>query len=294
VLREKLEDVLIDRAAWARTRLEAGRKHGVELYEETITQDLLLDISVAFPAMSVQTFTKREEGRNGADWQWEWWFEGRRWFGLRIQAKRLKPLSSHQPGYDLGYIPPSRKRRQIDLLLADARRVGMQAAYVLYNGPDLDSVSFAWRCHRLPPKAAFFGISLLPATIARELVDAGTVDLTTVGSRSRPWSCLASCASSGCRSLLERSWLNSSGIDDTDLPWWVALSFFRMELQARGETESDEFDAAAVPRVLPGMRDRPPAYVIGLLNQDFVADGALPPRVGALTVFRAESRRAHL
>ena len=48
---------------------------------ETITQDLLLDITMAMPPMTVETFTKQREARNGADWQWEWWFEGRQWFG---------------------------------------------------------------------------------------------------------------------------------------------------------------------------------------------------------------------
>ena len=74
-----------------------------ELDEETITQDLQLDISAALPVMIVRTFTKRQAARTGADWQWEWWFEGRRWFGLRVQAKRLKRLPSGQLGYDLGY-----------------------------------------------------------------------------------------------------------------------------------------------------------------------------------------------
>jgi hypothetical protein len=95
---EALEDVLIDRAAWTHARLSAGRQHGVELREETITQDLLLDISIALPGLSVQTYTTRQEAANGADWQWEWWFEGRQWFGLRVQAKRLQRLGSDQLG----------------------------------------------------------------------------------------------------------------------------------------------------------------------------------------------------
>jgi hypothetical protein len=67
MVREALADVLTDRAAWTHARLQAGRSHGVELHEETVTQDLLLDISSALPAMSVRTFTKRQESGNGAD-----------------------------------------------------------------------------------------------------------------------------------------------------------------------------------------------------------------------------------
>lgn len=114
--RKALEDVLIQRARWTHTRLSDGRRKGVELHEETITQDLLLDIAMAMPAMTVETFTKHREARNGADWQWEWWFEGRQWFGLRVQAKRLKRLKSRRLGYDLGY----KSGKQLDLLLRDA------------------------------------------------------------------------------------------------------------------------------------------------------------------------------
>lgn len=255
------------------------------------TQDLLLDISAALPALSVRTFTKRQEARNGADWQWEWWFEGRQWFGLRVQAKRLKQLKSHQLGYDLGYVTGRKRQRQVDLLLEDACTAGVQAAYVLYNGPDLDVSQFAWGCGRLPPSPAFFGVSLLPATVARDLVDARAVDLANVGARSRPWSCLASCdPSSGCRRPWpsETSSLAHPGIDSGDLAWRVALSYLRIEVQARYAQESDaEQGSTPVPRALPGLRDRPPPYVADLLTQDLLADDVLPSRVGALTVFLA-------
>lgn len=102
VTRRALDEVLINCAGWTYTCLSDGRRNRVELHEETITQDLLLDIAIAMPAMTVKAFTKRQEGRNGADWQWEWWFEGRQWFGLRVQAKRLKLLKSGRFGYDLG------------------------------------------------------------------------------------------------------------------------------------------------------------------------------------------------
>jgi hypothetical protein len=61
---------------------------------------------------------------------------------------------------------------------------------------------------------------LLPATVARNLVDARAVDLANVGARSRPWSCLASCdPSSGYRSPWpsETSSPTHPGIDSEDL-----------------------------------------------------------------------------
>lgn len=65
VTRRALEEVLINRARWTCTRLSDGRRNRVELHEETITQDLLLDVAMAMPAMTVKTFTKRQEGQNG-------------------------------------------------------------------------------------------------------------------------------------------------------------------------------------------------------------------------------------
>jgi hypothetical protein len=287
---EELAEVLVDRAAWTRARLIAGRNHGVELHEETITQDLLLDISAALPALSVETFTKRQEARNGADWQWEWWFQGRQWFGLRVQAKRLKQVKRRQVGYDLGYRTGREHRRQVDLLIEDAGVAGAQAAYVLYNGPGLDISKFTWGCGRLPPSPAFFGVSLLPAIIARDLVDRRTVDLASVGALSRPWSCLVSCdPSSGCHwsaPLLPRHPGNDSG----DLAWWAARSYFRIVMQAsqaQMPISVDTADSTFDQDFLQTLQADPPPYVATLLNQRLQADATLPPRVGALTVFLA-------
>jgi hypothetical protein len=287
---EALDDVLIDRAAWTHARLTAGRQHVVELHEETITQDLLLDISTDFPAITVTTFTKQREGRNGADWQWEWWFEGRQWSGLWVQAKRLKRLASDQLGYDLNY--KRGNKRQIDLLIEDASRAGMQAAYVLYNGPDLNIDTFKWGCRRLPARAAFFGVSFVLATVARDLADAGTVDLGTVGGHSRPWSCLASCDPSACPQLpgSEILQMKYPSVDSADLPWWIAQRFLRIESQTRRTFDPDaRRDPATVPRVPPGLLEGLPRYVARLLSRGLSADTGFPRRVGALTIFRQPS-----
>ena len=292
VTREAFEDVLIDRAAWTHARLSAGRQHGVELHEETITQDLLLDISIALPGLSVQTYTTQQEAANGADWQWEWWFGGRQWFGLRVQAKRLQRLRSGQLGYNLGYASGSkgRKRRQIDLLIEDAADAGMPAAYVLYNGPDLNMTDITWGCHRLPARAAFFGVSLIPAAVALELLNAGGDDLSTVGSASRPWSCLASCDRSGCISEADLgAWpLASMNEWSRDLSWLTAASYYRIEHQARRALQAtiygDEY-YKFYQRAVSGMHDTAPPYVNAVIRGER-ADLQLPPRVGAVTVFR--------
>jgi hypothetical protein len=292
VTREALEDVLIDRAGWTHARLSAGRLHGVELREETITQDLLLDISIALPGLSVQTYTTRQEARNGADWQWEWWFEGRQWFGLRVQAKRLQRLRSGQLGYNLGYASGGKgsTRRQIDLLIEGAHDAGIPAAYVLYNGPDLDMTTFTWGCHRLPPKAAFFGVSLLPANVALDLLNARGDNLVSVGSASRPWSCLASCDRSGCIDEADLDAWPLAGLDawSTDFSRLTAASYYRVEGQARRTLQTDvqrnEYHKL-YPREVFGMHDAAPPYVSALSSGE-QADLELPPRVSAVTIFR--------
>ena len=278
VTRKALQDVLIDRARWTHTRLSDGRRQGVELHEETITQDLLLDIAMAMPAMTVETFTKHQEGRNGADWQWEWWFEGRQWFGLRVQAKRLKRLKSGRLGYDLGY----KSSKQLDLLLDDAAHSGLRAAYVLYNDRDLSA--FGSGCSRLPREPETFGVTLLPASVAKELVRQGHDDFATVARVSRPWSCLAGCGLSECDrwGRYENELPAKAG---GDLSVWAAMSYRYIE----GGRQAEHI---RIPEL--GLRKRPPGYVENLLGRDTtgtLADNApedprLPARVGAVTIFR--------
>jgi hypothetical protein len=254
--REALAEVLLDRAAWTHGRLSLGRSCGVEIHEETITQDLLVDISAVLPQMSIRSFTRRQEARNGADWQWEWWFQGRAWFGMRVQAKRLKELKRSTLGYDLAYRVGSKHERQVDLLIATAHAVGLQSAYVLYNGPDLNLGKIKWECRRLPASPLFFGVSILPAT----------VDLSAVGSVSRPWPCLITCdPSSGCNQL----WPSVSpppGVDHDDLAWWAARSYFRILNQARSGINADPGVESLRDEVLTSMRAEPPSNVGTLLG----------------------------
>lgn len=296
MVREALAEVLLDRAAWTYARLHAGRDRGIELHEETITQDLLLDIAQALPAMSVRTFSRKQESRNGADWQWEWWFHGFQWFGLRVQAKRLKVQRNGQVGYDLGYLTGRHRSRQVDLLINRAQADGVQAAYVLYNGPGLDLDQFKWRCGHLPASTAFFGVSILPAAVAQDLVNAKTMDLGNVGALSRPWSCLASCDPfGGCH---RGSWPppgpywppRYADPDFPDFAWWVARNYFRLAMQARyGQEWGDRQERGLNQRVQRSVREGTSEYVAALLYEQANPNIVLPDRVSALTVFSARN-----
>jgi hypothetical protein len=266
---------------------EAGQQYGIPLYEETITQDLLLDISTALPGLQVKTFSKQKESRNGADWQWEWWFQGAKWFGLRVQAKRLIKQSANRLGYSLGYKTTS-GRRQIDLLIADAEQSGMQAAFVLYNGPELANVKMEWGCRRLPPKIDFFGVSLLPARPARDLLDTGSSDPATICGMSRPWSCLAACTPSECFwAGDEMPILASAEFRKSDIAEEIALRFRRLEAQAIiASKDSYPPDIGSSPRNIPGLMDAPPSHITGLLRNGISSATRLPTRVRSVTVIR--------
>ncbi|MFC0526111.1 hypothetical protein [Phytohabitans kaempferiae] len=293
LMREALADVLLDRAVWTHARLTAGRQHGVDLHEETITQDLLLDIARALPDLQIKTYTRAQEARIGGDWQWDWWFGGYRWFGLRLQAKRLKRIRRKGLGYDLGYRVGARRTRQVDLLTEGARRDNMDAAYVLYNGPDLD-LTFDWVCHRLPASAPFFGVSILPAEVARQLADANTRDLATVAGHARPWSCLATCPFGGCTNQGPwRRWPPDDWPDgvERDLAEQVAASFHRIAMQSRYRQDwGPQQEQRLYQRVQAATTPDRNQYIHQLLDTGNIA--AAPRQVMAVTIFDETRRRA--
>jgi hypothetical protein len=161
----------------------------------------------------------------------------------------------------------------------------MQAAYVLYNGPDLDLSAFGNSCGRLPLKPESFGVTLLAASVAKELVDRRQEEFGTVARFSRPWSCLVGCGWSECGHKDQPEselWVKGRG----DLSEWAAVSY--QHIEGRRRTAPVRADTSEL-----GLRNQPPDYVVPLLGQDATAPptGAgpnlrLPPRVGALTIFR--------
>lgn len=295
MVREALADVLLDRAVWTHARLTTARQYGVDLHEETITQDLLLDIAHALPDLHIKTYTRAQEARIGSDWQWDWWFGGYRWFGLRLQAKRLKYIRRNVLGYDLGYRVGQRRNRQVDLLTDGARRDGMDAAYVLYNGPDLD-LKFDWRCHRLPASAPFFGVSVLPAEVARRLADANTRDVGTVGGHSRPWSCLAACNPFGGCPNSHGSWQARPPHDwpeggERNLAEQVAASFHRIAMQSGYSQDwGPRQEQQLYERVQDATTPDSGQYIYRLLESHNIA--AVPQYVMAVTIFDATRHQA--
>lgn len=112
-------------------RLESAARTGLAWSEETNTETVLLELRERHPsAIKILSFTKTREAKNGSDW--EWWIGGKgAWFGMRVQAKRLK--KTHPQFWRLKeYKAKNAASPQIDTLIQAAKRDGLTPAYCLY------------------------------------------------------------------------------------------------------------------------------------------------------------------
>lgn len=70
-------------------QLGKARQAKHQMLEESITDSLMVELKLRHPYdVMTTTFTRHEEGKNGADW--EWWFvdsTGTKGIGFRVQAK---------------------------------------------------------------------------------------------------------------------------------------------------------------------------------------------------------------
>ncbi|MVN92678.1 hypothetical protein GO816_16195 [Mucilaginibacter sp. HME9299] len=68
-------------------KIDDSRRVAFQLKEETLTDINLLELKLQHPTEIITCdFTKHDEGRNGADWEW-WFTNNREWKGFRVQAK---------------------------------------------------------------------------------------------------------------------------------------------------------------------------------------------------------------
>lgn len=97
--------------------------------EETITETNLLELRRRHPAIiTLNTFGKKKEAKNGADWEWHI-IGRRRKFRMRVQAKRLQKDDKLKIPHEV----KSSGDQQIDLLIADAKKYRLKPVYCLYS-----------------------------------------------------------------------------------------------------------------------------------------------------------------
>lgn len=159
--------------------------------EGSITDFRILTLKRMCPdEVRVIKFTRWEESRNGADWEW-WFGSGHHWFGMRIQAKKLDPGTLEYSHLD--YSIKRTKEYQVDRLLDDANTRGLTPLYCLYNYWRDGSVNLPWRCATFAKKLELLGVSVADAVTVRDLVYAGRKRLTDLGNRFFPLNCLTCC-----------------------------------------------------------------------------------------------------
>jgi hypothetical protein len=124
----------LSRSTWS--LLRRGRRQGVQINEETITNLLMLRLQeVASPNLRVRSFSKREEATTGADWEW-WFGSGVGWVGFRLQAKVID--FSSDSFLHLYYAPngvPQYERLLRDALASRPRRLPLYCLYMHWERP---------------------------------------------------------------------------------------------------------------------------------------------------------------
>ena len=113
----------------------------ISLGEESITERNLLALSRAnvavgtavhlrtSPIIRIESFGKRKEARNGADW--EWWIIGRcHTLKMRVQAKRVDKAGGVP---HLFYKSKGRHKTQMEYLICDAVRNRLLPVYCFYS-----------------------------------------------------------------------------------------------------------------------------------------------------------------
>lgn len=138
-------------ASWVWENIDRADRMGLAFSEETITETMLLKLAMRHPTeVRIKAFSKREEGVNGSDWEW-WVGERGNWFGMRVQAKRIKlPAETFDRLQSYGRKDGSTVG-QIDRLISRAREDKLNAAYCLYF------ISRRWPTLRAWPVYAFVG-----------------------------------------------------------------------------------------------------------------------------------------
>ena len=173
-------------------KLEQARRNSIIRDEETVTNDLLLNLQDAHPnEITIFQFNKREEGFTGADW--EWWLTDNKdkWLGLLVQAKILNRKGNKYSAirHKVGKPP----RPQIELLLEQSRLKTIDALYFFYNYLTDQNLGLSWKCGSFPFDAEQLGCTVAHAENVQNAVRQGGIGWPTINPISFPLRCLICC-----------------------------------------------------------------------------------------------------
>jgi hypothetical protein len=220
-------------------------KNGVQLGEETITDLLVLYLKLGFRNSSkevINGFNRRQEGKNGADW--ELWLHGagKRTLGLRIQSKILFNASSRYK--NLHYPPHKTKTPQIDRLKMDAARVGAIPIYCLYSYWKKNSTvvprTLCSGCdnHYRHP----WGLGLLSVNQVLALKSNQEDSLTKVLSQMTPLECLFCKIQADGLSVTENAYayLEENGFTEPSLAFKSVPAYVQILIESKQRNSNEE------------------------------------------------------
>lgn len=182
-----------------KTWMQLGKARQVkhQMLEESITDLLMVELKSQNPyEIITKTFTRKQEGKNGADW--EWWFvdsSGKKGIGFRVQAKIINFQSNSFE--QLHYLKTSKtkgKVYQTDLLIQEARRKHLIPLYCLYIHDEniwssvKDPVKFALNNLLFPCSSVeHLGCSILSTKVVKNLKASNQRHLKDVVNHIYPW-----------------------------------------------------------------------------------------------------------
>lgn len=155
-------------------RIERGDRRGIRLREDTLAEGLLLDLDAWHPQLTVHRFTQNAEKASGADWEW-FIGSGRKWFALRIQAKRMDGMEYRQ----LQHEGADGDDYQYDTLIRSSSEAALPTFpyYVFFHGWPAWPDGLDWRgcpkgatldrCVHVRPQ--LFGCAVAPARLVRTI-----------------------------------------------------------------------------------------------------------------------------
>ena len=248
------------RAHWTWDILAKARAINSQIGEETITDLHCLEFKLRHPTeVYTRTFSKREEGENGADWEW-WFTDKSKWLGFRIQAKIIdfETNSFRHLHYKnlYGY--------QVDKLLHRAltgthKKIPLYCLYLQW--PSINKLPYQ-TFDQLYTKTDF-GCSIISAFSVRYLREIEKKnDIETLLPHLQPWKCLT------CP-----HWEQAMSLPQQVLRAWRILIrnpeiILKVGLGKRVETtELKEFDEQC-NTIKP--TNEPPLYVQQILEGGFV------------------------
>lgn len=242
--------------------LSRARRLEHQLLEETVTDLNLLELKDRHPAEVIcRNFTKRQEGLNGADWEW-WLTNSARnsWLGLRVQAKVLHLASNTFPHlhYRRGL-----SAYQSTKLKNSAFAEGLVPLYCYYLHDSNLSATLPNVCGTFPHATESYGCSLGTVATVERLRKAKRNDLTAVLADAVPWHCLVCCGGYGGDDLPSRAW---------------SLVQSRLRTTRTGEE-------AVLDGYRLGPRGRPPAHVLAAV--DGQESETTPAGIRGILVIRA-------